>query len=117
MTLHLDHDALARAHAETLAAPGRRYSFAARCLFVGLDFIYGRARTLEKFRVLELIARVPYQAWEQVAYVATTHVHAQGDLARSIYERVVETRAQQDNEQWHLFILDELIAAKGAAPA
>lgn len=115
MTLHLDHDALARAHAETLTAPRRHYSFAARCLFLGLDAVYGRARTLEKFRILELIARVPYQAWEQVAYVATTHVHEQGELARGIYERIVESRAQQDNEQWHLLILDELIAARGSA--
>jgi ubiquinol oxidase len=112
---HLDHDALARTHAETLEAPRRRYSLAARCLFRGLDAFYGRARTLEKFRVLELIARVPYQAWEQVAYVATTHAHEQRDLARLIYGRVLEARAQQDNEQWHLFILDELIAAKGNA--
>jgi DNA-directed RNA polymerase specialized sigma24 family protein len=37
----------------------------ARALFCGLDLFYGRRRTLEKFRVLELIARVPYQAWEQ----------------------------------------------------
>jgi hypothetical protein len=80
-----------------------------------LDVFYGRARTLEKFRVLELIARVPYQAWEQVAYVATTHVHEQSSLARRIYDRVLEFRAQQDNEQWHLFILTELIAAKGNA--
>lgn len=113
MPLHLDHDALARTHAETLAAPRRRYSLAARWLFFGLDAFYGRPRTLEKFRVLELIARVPYQAWEQVAYVATTHVHERRDLARRIYDRVLEARSQQDNEQWHLFILDELIAAKG----
>lgn len=112
---HLDHDALAQTHAETLAAPRYPYSLAARLLFTALDVFYGHARTLEKLRVLELIARVPYQAWEQVAYVATTHVHEQRELARRIYDRVVEARAEQDNEQWHLFILDELIAARGNA--
>ena len=113
--IQLDHDALARTYAATLASSRRRYSLAARGLFCGLDVLYGRARTLEKFRVLELIARVPYQAWEQVAYVATTHVHERRDLARRIYDRVLECRVQQDNEQWHLFVLDELIAAKGNA--
>lgn len=113
--VHLDHDALARTHAETLCTPRRRYCLPARALFVGLDLFYGRPRTLEKFRVLELIARVPYQAWEHVAYVATTHVHDQTALARRIYDRVVEARAQEDNEQWHLFVLDELIAEKGNA--
>ena len=96
-----------------MSTPRRNYSVPARALFVGLDLLYGRRRTLEKFRVLELIARVPYQAWEQAAYVATTHVHEQGALARRIYDRVLEARAQQDNEQWHLFILDEVIAAEG----
>ena len=110
---HLGHAALAITHAATLATPRRRYSLAARALFIGLDAFYGRPRTLEKFRVLELIARVPYQAWEQVAYVATTHVHEHGDLARRIYAHVVQARAQQDNEQWHLFLLDELIATHG----
>lgn len=112
--VHLDHEELASTHLQTLAAPRRRYSLAARALFAALDVFYGRARTLEKFRVLELIARVPYQAWEQVAYVATTHVHDQRELSRSIFDRVLEARAQQDNEQWHLFILDELIAARGS---
>ena len=113
--VHLGHQALARTQAATLVAARRRYTVPARGLFFGLDLVYGRARTLEKFRVLELIARVPYQAWEQAAYVATTHVHEQGELARRIYDRVLESRAQQDNEQWHLFILNELIAAKGNA--
>jgi hypothetical protein len=113
--LQLDHHELARTQAETLSTARRRYGVAARALFVGLDLFYGRRRTLEKFRVLELIARVPYQVWEQVAYVATTHVHEQGSLARRIHERVIEARAQQDNELWHLFVLDELIDAKGNA--
>jgi ubiquinol oxidase len=109
----LDCQALARAQAATLSTPRRRYAAPARALFVGLDVFYGRRRTLEKFRVLELIARVPYQAWEQAAYVATTHVHEQGDLARRIHNRVLEARAQQDNELWHLLVLNEVIASKG----
>jgi hypothetical protein len=112
-TTQLTHPELTGAQAATLSAPRRQYCAPARALFFGLDFIYGRRRTLEKFRVLELIARVPYQAWEQAAYVATTHVHEQGALARRVHERVIEARAQQDNELWHLFILDELIAAQG----
>jgi hypothetical protein len=110
---HLDHEQLLAAQAETLATPRRRYSLAARFLFVSLDVFYGRRRTLSKFKVLELIARVPYQAWEQTAYVAVTHVHERTDMARRIYDRVLTSRSQQDNEQWHLFILDELIESRG----
>lgn len=109
----LEHDALVAAQQETLDTPRRRYGIAAHGLFVLLDAIYGRTRTLSKFKVLELVARVPYQSWEQVAYIAVTHVHQRTGLARRIHDRVLESRAQQDNEQWHLLILEELIAKSG----
>jgi hypothetical protein len=31
-------------------------------------------------------------------------------MARRIHDRTVEARSQQDNELWHLLILEELIA-------
>ncbi len=106
----LTHDELVRAQAETLGAPRRRYGVAARALFVLLDLVYGKGRTLNKFKVLELIARVPYQSWEQVAYIAITHMHQQPAMARRIHDRIAENREQQDNELWHLLILEELVA-------
>jgi hypothetical protein len=74
-----------------------------------MDLIYGRTRSLSKFKVLEVVARVPYQAWENVAYVAVTHTYTELPLARRILDRVNEAREQQDNEQWHLLILEELV--------
>lgn len=103
---------LAAEQARTLASPRRRYGLLARALFVGMDLVYGRKRGFSKFKVLELIARVPYQAWEQVAYVAMTHMAARPGFARRIFEFVKESRAQQDNEQWHLLILEELVQKK-----
>ncbi len=105
----LDHDELLASQQETLATPRRRYGIGARILFLLLDSVYGRARTLSKFKVLELVARVPYQAWEQVAYIAITHTYERTGLARRVFDRVAESRAQQDNEQWHLLIIEELI--------
>ena len=109
----LDHDGLRRAEEETNRTPRRRYGLAARALFALLDAVYGRPRTLSKFKVLELVARVPYQSWEQVAYIAITHTYERTGLARRIYDRVRESRMQQDNEQWHLLILEERIAREG----
>jgi ubiquinol oxidase len=111
---NLDHDALVRVQQETMAMPRRRYGIAARLLFLLLDSVYGRRRTLSKFKVLELVARVPYQSWEQVAYIAITHTYESTGLARRIYDRVNESRSQQDNEQWHLLILEERILREGA---
>ena len=105
--------ALRREQERTLSTARLRYGLLARLLFVGMDAIYGRRRTLSKFKVLELIARVPYQAWEQVAYVAMTHTSRAPDFARRIFDRVRESRQQQDNEQWHLLILEDLIARRG----
>ncbi len=64
---HLDHEALVQAQRDTLNAPRRPDGLDARVLFRLLDVLYGRKRTLSKFKVLELVARVPYQSWEQVA--------------------------------------------------
>lgn len=111
----LSHDELVAAQQATLAAPRRRYGIGARALFALLDALYGRARTLSKFKVLELVARVPYQSWEQVAYIAITHTHRRTDLARRIFDQVRTSRSQEDNEQWHLLILEEMIAAEGRA--
>jgi len=105
-----DHDQLVELHQTTLSTPRRTYGLGARALFALLDAVYGTDRTLSKFKVLELVARVPYQSWEQVAYIAITHTQKRTDLARRIFERVTESRMQQDNEQWHLLILEERIA-------
>jgi hypothetical protein len=43
----------------TPESPRRRYSLAARLLFVSLDRLYGRERTLDKLRAFEIVARVP----------------------------------------------------------
>lgn len=109
----LTSEELRREQEKTLAAPRMRYGLLAWFLFISMDLLYGRRRTLSKFKVLEVIARVPYQAWENVAYIAITHTHAFPDFARRIFDRVRESRVQQDNEQWHLLILEELTDRKG----
>ena len=110
---HLNHDQLVVAQAETLDSRRRRYGMAARILFATFDVLYGKQRTMSKLKVLELVARVPYQSWEQVAYIAITHVHNRAGQASRIFDRVQESREQQDNEQWHLLILQDLIARSG----
>lgn len=104
----LDHDALVANQEAELTAPRRAYTLSSRALFAVMDLVYGTDRTLEKFRVLEVVARVPYQAWESVAYVAMTHTSKNPDFARRVYDRARIARVEQDNEQWHLLILEEL---------
>ena len=68
------------------------------------------------FRQLHAKDNVPVetQRWcseeeKEVPYEAITHSYEDRDFARRIFERVQEARHQQDNEQWHLLILEEWI--------
>ncbi|MDE2058439.1 MAG: hypothetical protein KGL31_14180 [candidate division NC10 bacterium] len=97
----------------TLRSPRMRYGILARLLFMTMDLVYGRKKTFSKFKVLELVARVPYQSWENVAYIAITHMYADHEFARRVFDRVKEARDAQDNEMWHLLILEELTHARG----
>ncbi len=97
---------------ETLKTPRRKGGVLAKILFFSMDFFYGEKRDLLKFKVLEVIARVPYQSWEHVGYIAMTHAYRKPDFARRIFDFVIESRRQQDNEQWHLFIIEEMTQDK-----
>jgi hypothetical protein len=110
----LTHRQLIETQQETLAASRRHYGLGAKLLFALLNGVFGKPRTLSKFKVLSLVARVPYQGWEQVSYSAITHTHERTALARRVFlDRVAVSRAQQDNEQWHLLILEERIVREG----
>jgi hypothetical protein len=93
----------------TLESPRRSYGVLARALFGTMDFFYGKGRTLEKFKVLEIVARVPYQSWEVVSYIAITHMYPDRAFAQEMFDRVKLGRDAQDNEQYHLLILEELV--------
>ena len=115
MTTQLSSEQLKKEQETTLRSPRRSYGLAASFFFIFMDLVYGRRKNLSKFKVLEVIARVPYQAWEHVAYIAITHMYAKPDFARRIFDFVRESRDQQDNEQWHLLILEDMIHKKGKA--
>lgn len=109
----LSHHTLVSEQRKTLSSQRRPYGLFAQGIFGTLDLFYGRRRTIQKFKVLEVIARMPYQAWEHVGYISMTHMHSKPKFARRIFEFVRESREQQDNEQWHLLILEELLELRG----
>ncbi|HEY7485280.1 MAG TPA: alternative oxidase [Streptosporangiaceae bacterium] len=104
----LDRTELLAAQRETLATPRMKYGLLAKMMFWPVDLIYGKQGSYTKFAMLEIIARVPYQAWERVGYLAL-HRHHRTALARRVFDRIVEARADQDNEQWHLLIMQDLV--------
>jgi hypothetical protein len=109
----LTTDELRAAQAATLSAPRLRYDPFSRLLFFTVNLLYGRNGSLSKFLVLEYLARIPYQAWEKVAYRAIARSEGRSALAHRIMERVIDARAQQDNEQYHLLIFEDLLRNRG----
>jgi ubiquinol oxidase len=104
---------LRAAQAQTLDAPRLHYSLLARMLFRATDLAYGAEPSIVKFTMLEFIARVPYQAWERVGYLVLSRHRGRSALATRVFDRIVTTRAEQDNEQWHLLILQDLLQRRG----
>ncbi|WP_327086735.1 hypothetical protein OIE66_30995 [Nonomuraea sp. NBC_01738] len=109
----LTRDELRRAEQETLATPRMNYSLLAKMMFKPVDLMYGKQGSFTKFAMLEIIARVPYQAWERMGYWAVQRHAGRSALAKRVFERIVEARADQDNEQWHLLIMQDLIQRHG----
>ncbi len=110
MTSQLPPAQLKERQQETLAAPRLRYSWAARALFAFMGYAYGRTRTFPKLKVLEVVARVPCQAWENVAYVAVTHRYselASPGASMSGYTRVASCRTTSSGtcSSWLLYAL------------
>jgi ubiquinol oxidase len=97
----------------TLAAPEAHPRLALRLMFASIDVLYGRRLSIEKFLVLEHLAQVPYRSWERVARGRVARTRGRSVLALRIQQRVAEARAQSDNEQWHMLVMEELVARQG----
>ena len=74
-----------------------------------MDLFYGSETTFSKLKVLELIARIPYQSWEHNFFVWLTHNYGKKKYVQRALDEMQMARAAQDNEQWHLFIISDLI--------
>jgi ubiquinol oxidase len=97
----------------TLGDPETRPRLVLRLLFGSIDLLYGRRPSIDKFLVLEHLAQVPYRSWERVAQRHIARTRGRSVLARRIQQRVAEARAQHDNEQWHMLVMEELIVRRG----
>lgn len=89
-----------------------------RTMYVMMDILYGRKPSLAKFKVIELLARYPYWAWERGGYVRITRLYSR---ARFPQEEEIEVslrhidlgRRAQDNEQWHLMLVQHVMRREG----
>lgn len=80
----------------------------AQTLFISMDVFYGKKNTIQKFKVLEVIARVPYQTWEFVNYLITTNFYMNEKKAVECALRADEGKFSQDNETMHVVVISQI---------
>jgi ubiquinol oxidase len=100
----------------TLARPPRPYGFIARLLFRGMDVFYGKEMTLGKMRMLEVLARIPYQAWEIRQYHKLNRKFSDPAYVERSEDLIRWGREAQDSEFWHLEVINEKMKRDGVRP-
>jgi len=97
----------------SLARPRLRYSPAAKLFFFIMDLITGKKTTLAKAKLIEILAGIPYRAWENRQYTRMTRRFRDPDLIRRARRIAAWGREAQDNEYWHLLVIDEKMKEDG----
>lgn len=79
-------------------------------LLVGAgNLVYGRKPSYEKFKAVEVIARIPYQSWEAVAYTYLTAFYGDEHRAMRLSRILPFARHAQDNETMHVVVISQLV--------
>ncbi len=91
----------------TLSRPRMKYGLMASLMFRSMDFIYGKKTTYPKVKFLEILARIPYQAWEVKQYQHIITCFGNEKKRHKAEEIIKWSRESQDNEYWHLLVASE----------
>ena len=97
--------------------PRYPYSAAARVFFVSMDMLTGKKTTLAKAKLVEALAPVPYRAWERRARRRVARHQADGELGQEAGALMRWGKVAQDNEHWHLLLIEEKIREDAAKQA
>ncbi len=93
----------------TLARECMKYTPIARFFYWSMDLLCGKILTLPKIKLIEILASIPYRAWENKGYWKLTNGYA-NEKVRALGEELIRIgRLSQDNEYWHLLIACEKI--------
>ena len=101
---HID---LRKEQQASMARPRYKYSAIARFFFFSMDVIVGRKTTLPKAKLLEILACIPYRAWESRQYARMTQHYKDQKLVQQASMIMTWGREAQDNEYWHLLVVNE----------
>lgn len=108
---------LKREQQASMARARYPYSAAARLFFLGMDLVAGGKTTLAKAKLLEILASIPYRQWEGVEYGRMTRGYRNPGIVREARQIVAYGREAQDNEYWHLLVIQEKMKAEALPDA
>ena len=94
--------------------PRYSYSPLARLFFAGMDMLTGKETTLAKAKLVEVLAPVPYRAWEMRARDKATGGRGERSVVRAAGAIMGWGRAAQDNEHQHLLLIEQKIREDAA---
>lgn len=77
-------------------------------VFLGNTF-YGKEPSYEKFKAVEVIARIPYQSWEVASYTLLTALYSNERKAIELSKTSSFSRVAQDNETMHVVVLSQIV--------
>jgi len=98
---------LRREQQASLARPRYKYSLIARVFFASMDLFAGKKVTLSKAKLLEMLASIPYREWELHQYQRLTRRYRDSAWVQRARQIVEWGREAQDNEYWHLLVIQE----------
>lgn len=98
---------LRREQKASLARPRYKYSLIARVFFASMDVFAGKKVTLSKAKLLEMLASIPYREWESHQYHRLTRRYRDSGWVQRARQIVEWGREAQDNEYWHLLVIQE----------
>ena len=89
----------------TLARPRYDYSSVTRAMVRGMDMMAGAETTVFKARIVEILAPLPYRAWEYREYGRLSRHDGDDALVREAEAVVRWGREAQDTEYQHLRVI------------
>ncbi|MCX6363534.1 MAG: hypothetical protein NTW58_05085 [Actinobacteria bacterium] len=94
--------------------PRYPYSVVARVFFGSMDMLVGKETTLAKAKLVEILAPVPYHAWERRERARVKRHRGDPGLVQEAGAIVLWGREAQENERWHLLLIEKKIREDAA---
>ncbi len=104
---------LKKEHKASRERPRYDYSLAAKGFFLSMDLVTGKTITLAKIKLIEMLASIPYRSWEIRQYARMTRYYRNQELIKKACKIMTWSREAQDNEYWHLMVVNEKMKDDG----